>query len=153
MDFESIEDIVAFAIGQEQEAAEFYRAATNQESIQVNKNVLMEYAEEEEKHEKMLKDFSFDKNAIGKYKFKQITDLKRSDYMMEMEYKTGMTYFEVMRIAMKKEEQAYKMYLDMAESTENEDQSNIFKILAQEELKHKNSLEVIYDDHLAKTGD
>lgn len=153
MDFGSIEEIVAFAIEKEKEAADFYRAAADQEAIQVNKNVLEDYAKEEEKHEEMLRAFSFDKEAVGKYKFKKINDLKRADYLVEMEFTAGMTYFEVMRIAMKREEKAYKLYKDLSQSADSEDVTNIFKILAQEELKHKNSLETIYDDHLAKHGD
>ena len=153
MEFESIEDVVKFAIEKEREAADFYRTAGDNEELQVNKNVLYDYAEEEEKHEKMLKDFSFDKEAISQYKFQKIEDIKRADYMMEMEYKPGMNYYDVMRIAMKREEKAYKLYLKLAESADEENLSSIFSILANEELKHKAGLERMYDDHLATTGD
>ncbi len=153
MDFSSIEDAVQFAIEKEVEAANFYREAAEQEKIQSNKSVLEDYAKEEEEHERMLKEFSFDKEAVGKYRFKKINDLKRADYMVEMDFTPGMTYFQVMRIAMKREEKAYKLYQDLSVSADSEDMANIFSILSQEELKHKNSLEIIYDDHLAKTGD
>lgn len=153
MDFKSVEEIVEFAIDKEVEAAQFYRSAAEQEKIQVNKNVLEEYAEEEEKHEKMLRDFSADENAVGRYRIRNIDDLKRSDYMVEMNFTPGMTYYQVMRIAMKREEKAYKLYQDLSESTENKNAKDIFNILAHEELKHKHALETIYDDHLARTGD
>jgi len=153
MGLNSIEDAINFAIEKEQEAAAFYRQAAAQESIVVNQKVLEDFAKEEDKHEQTLKDFASDTSAIAQYQFQKITDLKRADYMVEIDFKPGMTYFSVIRIAMKLEEKATKMYTKMAESSDNKDMSNVFLILAQEEMKHKNQLETIYDDHLAKTGD
>ena len=153
MELESIENAIQFAIEKEREAAAFYRQAAEQESIAVNKNVLEDFAKEEDKHEQMLINFSADPEAIAQYQFRKITDLKRADYMVEIDFKPGMTYYSVIRIAMKLEEKANKMYTKLAESAEKEDMTNIFQILAQEEMKHKNKLETIYDDHLAKTGD
>jgi rubrerythrin len=151
--FGSIDDVVQFAIEKEREAADFYRTAAENEALEVNKNVLIDFAEEEEKHEQMLKDFSFDKKAIEKYTFKKIEDIKRADYLMDMDYEPGMNYFDVMRIAMKREEKAYKLYNRLKDSAEDEHMENIFAVLAHEELKHKSGLEKIYDDHLATTGD
>ena len=153
MGLTSIEDAIQFAIEKEREAAAFYRQAAKQESIAVNQKVLEDFAKEEDKHEQMLKDFSAKPEAIAQYRFQKITDLKRADYMVEIDFKPGMTYFTVMRIAMKLEEKAAKMYNKMAEAADKEDMTNIFKILAQEEMKHKNKLETIYDDYLAKHGD
>ncbi len=153
MEFGSIEDVVKFAIEKEQEAATFYRTAADNEELQVNKNVLNDFAEEEEKHEKMLKEHSGNKDAFANYHFNKIDDIKRADYMTDMEYKPGMNYYEVMRVAMKREEKAYKLYKKLSESAEKEDLEGIFAVLAHEELKHKSGLERIYDDHLATTGD
>lgn len=153
MELGSISDVVQFAIEKEKEAAAFYRQAADNEDDQANKNVLIDFAEEEEKHEKMLKDFSFDKEAVANYKFKKIEDIKRADYLVDMDYKPGMNYFDVMRIAMKREEKAYKLYEKLKESAENKEMENIFAVLAHEELKHKSGLERIYDDHLAQHGD
>lgn len=153
MEFGSIQDVVQFAIEKEKEAAEFYRTAADNEELQVNKNVLIDFAEEEEKHEKMLKDFSFDKDAVSQYQFKKIEDIKRADYLMDMDYQPGMNYYDVMRIAMKREEKAYKLYKKLADSSDEKDLESIFAVLAHEELKHKSGLERIYDDHLAAHGD
>ena len=153
MDFGSIAEVVEFAIEKEHEAAMFYRQAAENENVPSSKSVFVDYAVEEEKHEKMLKDFTFDKASVTLYKFKKIEDIKRADYLTEMTYKPGMSYHEVMRLAMKREEKAYKLYLKLAESAPEENLSNIFNILAHEELKHKSSLERMYDDDLARHGD
>ena len=42
---------------------------------------------------------------------------------------------------------------DLAGDAENEDLASLFAVLANEELKHKNGLERIYDDYLAERGD
>jgi rubrerythrin len=153
MEVHSLEDAISFAIEKEQEAAAFYRQALAQEPLAVNQKVLEDFAKEEDKHEQMLRDFAADPTAIAKYQFHKITDLKRADYMVEINFEPGMSYYSVIRIAMKLEEKANKMYSKMAETAESKDMANVFLILAQEEMKHKNKLEVIYDDHLARTGD
>lgn len=153
MEFTSIDDVVDFAIEKEREAADFYRSAAGHESAQANKSVFVEYADEEEKHEKMLKEFKADKSAFDNYQFKKIQDIKRADYLMDMEYSPGMSYHEVMRLAMKREEKAYKLYQKMAGSADSDQLKNIFEILANEELKHKSSLEGMYDDIVKETGD
>ena len=153
MEFTSIDDVVDFAIEKEHEAAVFYREAADNEAYQAGKNVFIEYAEEEKKHENMLKEFKADKSAFSDYTFKKIQDIKRSDYLMEMEYEPGMSYHNIMRLAMKREEKAYKLYQKMSESSDNDDLKNIFAILANEELKHKSTLEGMYDDIVAETGD
>ena len=153
MEFTSINDVVDFAIEKEREAADFYKNAAGHEDAQVNKNVFVEYAEEEEKHERMLKEFKEDQSAFDNYQFKKVQDIKRADYLMDMEYTTGMSYHEVMRLAMKREEKAYKLYQKMTESANKDELKNIFSILANEELKHKSSLEGMYDDIVKETGD
>ncbi len=71
MDFKSFEDVVQFAIEREREAARFYRKAAETEKFEVDKRVLNEHAEEEEKHEQILKEFKADKSAVAKYKLRK----------------------------------------------------------------------------------
>jgi len=58
VEFNSIDDIVEFAIEKEVEAADFYQAAAENEDVKGIASVLTEYAEEERKHEKMLKNLN-----------------------------------------------------------------------------------------------
>ncbi|RLC20583.1 MAG: rubrerythrin, partial [Deltaproteobacteria bacterium] len=80
-------------------------------------------------------------------------DIRRSDYVVEMEYKKGMGYPELLMLAMKREEAALKLYNELQDNSESEDVKKIFKVLCQEEAKHKLALETMYDDHMAKVGD
>jgi rubrerythrin len=79
--------------------------------------------------------------------------MKRSDYMVDLKYKKGMTYPELLRLAMKREEKALQLYNDLASKAEKSELVKVFKMLSQEEAKHKLKLETIYDDYMAKMGD
>ena len=155
MDFESVRDIIDFAIEKEIEAAVFYKEAGKQESMSGAKEMLMEFAAEEKKHHTMLEEL---KNkgvveGISDYKFRWIPDIKRSDFVVELEYKQGMAYHELLMLAMKREEKALELYNQLLKQAEGEHSKNVFKVLCQEEAKHKLALETKYDDFMAEMGD
>jgi len=152
MDFKTVEEVINYACEKESEAAEFYENAKNDDNFAGIKEVLANFALEERKHEAMLKDFSKDKKKLEGYKFKSVSDLKISDYMTEIVYKPGINYPDLLRLAMKREEEAYNFYKDFCDQMEDEKLYKIFKILSQEEAKHKNILETKYDDFLASQG-
>ena len=64
-----------------------------------------------------------------------------------------MHYTDILRLAMKKEEKALKLYNDLMKKTDNEDVIKLFQVLAQEEAKHKGFLEGLFDDYMAEQGD
>jgi rubrerythrin len=101
----------------------------------------------------MLEGILSDKGKVSEYKFEWIPDLKRSNYLVDSEYEKGMHYRDILRIAMKREEKALKFYNDVARDNKNEGHVKIFKILAQEEAKHKLGLEKLYDNFMAEQGD
>ncbi|MCG8566008.1 MAG: rubrerythrin, partial [Desulfobacterales bacterium] len=82
--------------------------------------------------------------------FKKVTDLKISDYLVEKDYEEGMPMPEILKLAMKREEKAVKLYQTMAEQTDHADVKKVFQILVQEEAQHKLALETMYDDYLAE---
>jgi rubrerythrin len=153
MTFESFEVLIGFAIEKEREAAAFYAKLSRQTSFSGVKEALLEMEKEEKKHESMLKDLESNKALVQEYNFKWIPDMKRSDYMVEMKYEDGMNYTDILRIAMKREEQALKMYNKLQKKTDNPEHIKILKVLCQEEAKHKLFLEGLYDDYMAEQGD
>jgi len=151
MTFENFQAVIDFAIEKEIEAASFYDEACKEESLSGVKNMLKEFADEERKHKKMLENISTQR--ISEYKFEHISNLKRSDFMVEMEYSPGMNYRDILRIGMKREEKARAMYQELEKHAHQEDVETLFRVLAQEEGKHKLRLETMYDDYMAETGD
>lgn len=155
MKFDSLNDILDFAIGKEQEAAEFYQSISEQEGISGTKQMFADFASEETKHEDMLKRFKTSGVAdkMNEYQLKWITDIKRSDYVVDLEYTPGMAYNEILMLAMKREEKALALYNDFLAQADTDEAKKLFKILCQEEAKHKLALETMYDDYMAEMGD
>ena len=153
MDFATIEDIIAYAVEKEKEAAEFYENLSKNEEFSVAKKIFAEFAQEERKHEALFADLGNHLEKLESYEYKWIPDIKRSNYMTELAYEPGMAYVDILRMAMKREEQALQFYNDVAGKVEDEQFIKVCKMLAQEEAKHKNILETIYDDHMATMGD
>ena len=114
-----------------------------------------EFSREERKHQKMLEDFKVQGPAASmqEYQFKWVADIKRSNYVVDVEYSPGMGYNEILMLAMKREEKALQLYNDFLNQTASEDSKTLFKVLCQEEAKHKLALETMYDDYMAKMGD
>lgn len=153
MNFNSVEEIINYAIEREKEAVQFYEEISRQEAFSGTRKTFEDFAKEERKHQAMLEDFSINKEKISEYKLEWITDIKRSDYLVDMEYEKGMHYTDILRLAMKKEEKALKLYNDLSKKADNENVIKLFKLLAQEEAKHKGYIEGLYDDYMAGQGD
>lgn len=155
MNFENVKEVVDFAIEKEQEAHDFYMEASEQESFSGSKQMLKEFAREELKHKKMLEDL--DRKGVDKsihdYNWKWIPDIKRSDYAVEMDYTPGMGFKDMLMLAMKREEKALELYNQLQDMSRDEDAKLLFKMLCQEEAKHKLALETMYDDYMAEMGD
>ncbi len=149
MELGSVDEILEFAIGNEKDAVEFYTSLAKQATRASLKQTFEGFAKEEEKHVTLLSDMTGNKEKIDSYQFKEIADLKISDYMVETEYKEGMPMPEILKIAMKREENAVKLYTSLAGKTDHEGAKKVLMILVQEESKHKLILETMYDDYLA----
>jgi rubrerythrin len=153
MSFESFEEIIKFAAEKEKEAVAFYEDLARQAPLSGAKEILEGLAKEEKKHYDMLEDLGSNKEKLAEYKFKWIPDMKRSDYLVDVKYEKGMDYLDLLRLAMKREEASLALYNVLIENVDKEDLVRVFKMLSQEEAKHKLRLETIYDDHMAEQGD
>lgn len=156
MQFNTYQEIVQFAIDREIEAVEFYTAAANEESMKGTREMLLDFAKEEQKHQALLENLlKGDGSAAvpADYKFKWITDMHRSDYMVDLEYTPGMGYRDILLLAMKREEKALQLYNELLKQAQDANAEKVFKMLCQEEAKHKLALETMYDNHMAELGD
>ncbi len=155
MGFKDLKEIVDFAIEKEREAAGFYETASREEGLSGSRQMLLEFAEQERKHQELLEKFQREGlgDSLKNYEFKWITDIKRSDYVDDIEYKPGMAYHEILLLATKREEKALKLYNELLRQADSEDARLLFKMLCQEEAKHKLALESMYDDYMAEMGD
>ncbi len=153
MPFKSFEEIVQFAKDKEREAVEFYSGLAKDALFSGAKETLEGFAKEEQKHYDMLENLGKAEKAPADYKFKWIPDIKRSNYLVDVDDPKDMGYADLLRLAMKREEKALKLYNELLERADKEELKNVFKMLCQEEAKHKLALETMYDDYMAEQGD
>lgn len=153
MNFNSFEEILDFAIENEKRAVSFYQKLVDRETFPASRQTLSEFAEEEKKHQALLEAFKKGNRTVVEYNYVWIPDIKRSDYIVDMQYEPGMDFAEILRLAMKREEKALRLYNALATKTDDADCIKLFKMLAQEEAKHKQTFETLYDDHMAELGD
>jgi rubrerythrin len=151
MNFTNIDEIIAYAIEKEIEAETFYLEAAQESDYTGAKQLFEDFAKEEFKHKTMLE--KLDKDQISSFVPETVPDLKRSDYLVDMTYEKGMNFADILRLAMKREEKAKALYLDLAQKSGMDDIKKLFEKLAQEESKHKYGLEKMYDEYMAKLGD
>lgn len=146
INFNSVDDVLDFAIKGEEEAHGFYMdLAQNVEQSSMRK-VFEDFAQEELGHKKKL--IGIKGGTFKKPEGKKVADLKIGDYLVDVEPYPGMDYQEALIVAMKKEKAAFKMYSDLAAASEDESLAALFRDLAQEEAKHKLRFEIEYDEQI-----
>jgi len=146
--FNSVDEILDFAIKSEQSAFDFYtKLATNSKNIAMKK-VFLEFAEEEKTHKKRLETIKEEK--IFKVEIAKIQDLKISEYITDVKQSDNMTYQEALILAMKREKNAVKLYTDLSAIVEDDKMRILFKSLANEEAKHKLRFELEYDNEVLR---
>ncbi len=156
MEFKSYQAIIDFAIEKEIEAASFYEEVAGTEVQEETRKMFLDFAKEERKHQYLLENLDCKGECslvTQDYKFKWIGDIKRSDLMVDIVWRKGMLYRDILLLAMKREEKALKLYNELRQHSETETAKNIFKILCQEEARHKLGLETLYDEYMAQMGD
>ena len=142
----SANEILDFAIKNEEEAAKFYTdLATKMESASMRK-VFEDFAREEQQHKAKLLGVkqSGKMEPVTRY----ILDLKIGDYLVDAEPGPDMDYQQALILAMKQEKAAFKLYTDLAAGTADPDLRGLLLTLAQEEAKHKLRFEIEYDEHI-----
>jgi rubrerythrin len=141
--FDSFIAVLDYAIEKEIEANQFYTDLAEQMKNPAMRKVFEAFAKEELGHKAKLEAIKQGKEIQPA---KTVTDLKIADYTVDVEPAPDMSYQDALILAMKKEKAAFRLYLDLADQVENEDQKALFLSLAQEEAKHKLRFEIEYDD-------
>ncbi|MCK7496007.1 MAG: ferritin family protein [Comamonadaceae bacterium] len=147
-EFNSINDILDFAINAEQEAVDFYNQLAENSKTNDMKTVFTQFAQEEIGHKARLTKIK--NEGIYKLEKEEIADLKIADYLVSAKATPNMSYQDALVLAMKKEKSAFKLYLELSNRAKNTDMKNVFLSLAQEESKHKLRFELEYDEFVLR---
>ncbi len=142
----SMNDVIEFAKDREQKAQDFYLQCVDLAKQKGLKDFFREMAEEEARHLRMLQEL--DTSQPEAIQSESTEDLQLSDFLVDVDFKREMTYQEALIMAMKKEEKAHRFYSAWSSRCSREQTTNVFQMLAQEELKHKRKIEEIYDSDI-----
>ena len=146
MDKGHFDEVVAFAIAKEQEAVDDYTAASKTVKRANVKDMLLEFAAQEEAHKQKL--MGIDQEKVAETSIVNIPDLKIADYSDTVKFTPNMDYRDLLTAAMKREEKAHNLYTTLASSADEPGLKRLFEMLAQEEAGHKLALEREYDEHV-----
>ena len=142
----SVDEILDFAIGEEENAAAFYTELAGRSGHKYLSDTFMQFADEERGHKAKLQAVKAGKSF--KPVEKEVLDLKISDYVADGSTDGVENFQDALVVAMKKEKAAYKLYSRLAEMVDGGDARELFLALAQEEAKHKLRFEIEYDEAL-----
>jgi rubrerythrin len=147
MKFESLNDVLTFAIRREHDSHELYVMFRDMVKDPSSKALLEDLAKQELSHRNLLE------TALKGEKIERIggkrepQDLHISDYMVTEDIDPDSTPQEVMLFAIQKEQEAYSIYHMLLGNYEGTELEELFSRLAKEELRHKEALQREYEEH------
>ena len=144
----TVDEILDYAIDQEQQAADFYADLAGRAEKAGMKDVLLDFAEEEKSHKERLELVKAGDRELTPEQ--QVLDLKISDYLVDVGATDNISYQDALIVAMKRERAAYELYSDMAAKVPEGKLKEILLGLAKEESKHKLFFESEYDERVLK---
>jgi rubrerythrin len=147
-DLSNVDEILEFAIGEEQAAVDFYTNLADMVKAPAMQEVFLQFAKEERGHKAKLESVKAGKKLATSRK--QVQDLKISDYVVPEEPRVDIDYAGALVLAMKKEKAAFRLYNDLAARADDPAIKDLLLGLAEEEARHKLRFEVEYDDYVLR---
>lgn len=149
IEFKTIDDILDFAINEEQKASDLYASLAGRSRNKMIQEVFEQFSREELGHKKKLE--SIKSGRVVAVSREKVVDMKIGDYLVDVnKTRDDLTYQESLIVAMKEEKAAFRLYSDLANRTDHPELKQTFLMLAQEEAKHKLRFEIEYDDYVLK---
>ncbi len=146
--FDSVNEILDFAMNSEQEAIDFYTTLADRMKNEEMKTVFLQFAKEEVGHKAKLRKIK--EEGLFDMDVEKVRDLKISDYVVHTKASDDMEYSDALVLAMNREKAAFRLYTKLAERTDHPGLKKIFQALAVEESKHKLRFEIEYDDYVMR---
>jgi len=147
-EFKNINDILDFAIQNEQNAVDFYSELAKTARTDDMRSTFEQFATEEIGHKARL--LKIRTEGIFNLPSEKVTDLKIADYVVRAEPKADMNYEQTLVLAMKREKAAFKLYMKLSENAPTIELKQLFLGLAQEESRHKLKFELEYDEFVLR---
>ncbi|MBC8447716.1 MAG: ferritin family protein [Chloroflexi bacterium] len=143
-----LEEILRQAIRFEEESYALYSNAIQITTIADARVMLQDLASQELGHKKRLQ--RLQEKGVAELapvvKTTEAQDLKLAEYLqVPSELDQGADLQDVLLVAMQREKSTREFYLKLGQLTEEGPAKNLFDLLAEEELRHKNWVESLYE--------
>ncbi len=143
--FESIHEILDFAIAREAETHAFYTDLSRTMKDPAMKQAFLEFGAEELQHKANLEaikagEYGLIDNSLP------LPRMAIAEALQDVTPSSEMDYAAVLTFAMKREKAAYLLYLRLASEAKNKPLAEVFLTLAHQEANHKLRFEIEYDD-------
>lgn len=148
--FDSIEAIIDFAIEREREAQSTYYSYARETERRSFSQLLLSMAEMEKEHERKLVALKQGANLAGLFTPPKAEDLGLTEMLVEVPFSPDMDYGDFLILVIRKEGEAEDLYRKLEGLTDSGDVKNMFRLLADEERKHKNWAQERYDQDILK---
>ena len=147
---QSFEEIIQFAIRHEEEEAAFYESLAGRSVGEDQKKALLEHADEERNHKRMLEDIlAKQRIPLSTAQYMAPADMNFKSYLQPREEKDGsLGYEDALLMSVKRERDAERFYRDLAAQIGNPGLRKSILVLAEQEGRHANQLERELDDSL-----
>ena len=146
--FGSVNELLDYAISKEIEANQFYSNLAGRADNPGLKKLFESFAREELGHKAKLEAVKEGKKLLSAEK--KVADLKIADYTPEVDLDETEDFNlqKALLVAMHREKAAFKLYSNLAASTDDPELKELLLGLANEEAKHKLYFEIQYDEQV-----
>ncbi len=134
--------IIYEAVDREDDSYTFYKKAAEKCVDSQTKSLFERLSNEELKHKAYLQNFL--ETQANDIKIDDSEDYNLSQEIDRPRLSTEMDFKDAIKLAIKREEEAMKMYDDIAQSCLDAEEKNIFSGLSKMEKKHKTELEEVF---------
>jgi len=150
VEYDDYVDILKLAIAREVEAYNFYLALASRVEDRHIRKAFEDLAEEELEHKAKLE---LEVMKIGKTVAVELKPARpEKDYILsDDESPLDMDYKDMLLLCMEKEKAAFRIYVNLVESVQDEELREVLLAIAEEEVKHKLRFETEYDLLLKKS--
>jgi rubrerythrin len=139
---------IEFAIEEEEKAYDLYLKLSQKVLDKGAKEMLLDMANMEKGHASKLRNYMAGEEAV--LDVAAVSNLKMAEYMVDKPLEANAGVQDVLLFSIQAEKKAGRLYSDMASAVTNPSYKEFFIKMAEEEGRHKNSLETAYDDNIFK---
>ncbi len=146
MESKTVQDLIATAIGKEEEAYFFYLDMHDAVSDAQARETIMWIAGEERKHRQFLIDYRDGKLGDTALRMSAPVNYKVADHLEEPAVDEKTQSADIYLIAAHRELSAHHFYLELARLNADGEPQQMLMKMANEELKHKEKMEYLYSN-------